>query len=289
MKQRLLEAIRCPQCIGALEFVPLSGGRAGESDEILVYEAQLICRNCRVGKRHLCPNTVGIGVNRDGAFAEYIAMPSHNLWPVPEEIPSRLAAFFDPFGNAAHCALSFDLVGEDVLITGAGPIGMIATGICRHVGARHVVVTDVNDYRLGLAKDMGATEIINVSRNSITEVRKSLQLDGFDIGLEMSGHPRAFEDMLENMYNGGKIALLGLLPASTTINWDEIIFKGLELHGIYGRRMYETWYKMTQMLLTGFPLEKVLTHQIAIEDFESGFALMQKGQCGKVVCDWGVT
>ncbi len=245
-----------------------------------------ICRNCRAGKRHLCPNTVGIGVNRDGAFAEYIVVPKRNLWLVPESIPSNLAAFFDPFGNAAHCALNFDLVGEDVLITGAGPIGIIAAGICKHVGAKRIVVTDVNDYRLNLAKEMGATRIVNVARESIDEAVADMGMVGFDIGLEMSGNPQAFDDMLQNMYNGGRIALLGLLPNDVGINWDNVIFKGLELHGIYGRRMYETWYKMTQMLLSGFPLEKVLTHEISMDNWEDGFQLMASGQCGKVVCSW---
>lgn len=245
-----------------------------------------ICRNCRAGKRHLCPNTVGIGVNRNGAFAEYVVVPQRNLWPIPDDVPPELAAFFDPYGNAAHCALQFDMVGEDVLITGAGPIGIIAAGICRHVGARNVVVTDLNDYRLQLAEDMGATRTINVTREDLTEVRQSIGLKGFDRGLEMSGNPRAFNDMLHNMYHGGQIALLGLLPSGTGIDWDQVIFKGLELHGIYGRRMYETWYKMTQMVQTGFPLHKVLTHQIGIEDYEQGFELMDSGNCGKVVCSW---
>jgi threonine 3-dehydrogenase len=244
------------------------------------------CRNCRAGHPHLCPNTVGIGVNRNGAFAEFVVVPASNIWPIPPEIPSELAAFFDPFGNAAHCALQFDLVGEDVLITGAGPIGIIAAGICRHVGARHVVVTDVNDYRLSLAKDMGASRIVNVQRESIADVVSELKIEGFDIGLEMSGNSRAFNDLLRHMYHGGKVALLGLLPEGTGCDWDQIIFKGLELHGIYGRRMYETWYKMTQMVLTGFPLGRVLTHHIPIEDFEYGFELMRTGACGKVVCDW---
>ncbi len=245
-----------------------------------------ICRNCRAGRPHLCPNTVGIGVNRDGAFAEYVVVPSSNLWPIPDRIAPELAAFFDPFGNAAHCALNFDLVGEDVLITGAGPIGIIAAGICRHVGARHVMITDVNDYRLQLAADMGADVTVNVARESIDERVEAMGLEGFDIGLEMSGHPVAFNDLLRNMYHGGKVALLGLLPNDTAADWDQVIFKGLELHGIYGRRMYETWYKMTQMVLTGFPLEKVLTHHIPIDDYETGFQLMATGQCGKVVCDW---
>ena len=245
-----------------------------------------ICRNCKRGKSHLCPNTVGIGVNRDGAFAEYVVVPASNLWPIPDEIPSELAAFFDPFGNAAHCALKFDLVGEDVLITGAGPIGIIAAGICRHVGARHVVVTDINDYRLGLARELGATHTVNVKTSSIDAMVEELGIDGFDIGLEMSGNGQAFEDMLEHMYPAGKIALLGILSNDTRINWDQVIFKGLELHGIYGRLMYETWYKMTQMVLTGFPLHKVLTHQLPIDDFEEGFELMRSGECGKVVCSW---
>jgi threonine 3-dehydrogenase len=245
-----------------------------------------VCRNCRAGKPHLCPDTEGIGVNRDGGFAEYVVVPATNLWPIPDEIPSELAAFFDPFGNAAHCALQFDLVGEDVLITGAGPIGIIAAGIARHVGARHIVVSDLNDYRLNLAREMGATRTINVRNERLLDVLDELDIDGFDIGMEMSGHPQAFNDLLKAMYNGGKVALLGLLPAGTGIDWDQVIFKGLEMHGIYGRRMYETWYKMTQMVLTGFPLEKALTHQIPIDDFETGFDLMAKGQCGKVVCDW---
>lgn len=244
------------------------------------------CRNCRAGRPHLCPNTVGIGVNRDGAFAEYVVVPASNLWPIPDRIAPELAAFFDPFGNAAHCALNFDLVGEDVLITGAGPIGIIAAGICRHVGARHVMITDVNDYRLSLAANMGADVTVNVGRESIDDRVSALGLEGFDVGLEMSGHPGAFNDLLRNMYHGGKVALLGLLPKDTATDWDQVIFKGLELHGIYGRRMFETWYKMTQMVLTGFPLEKALTHHIPIDDFQHGFELMASGQCGKVVCDW---
>lgn len=244
------------------------------------------CRNCRAGRQHLCPNTLGIGVNRAGAFAEYVAVPASNLWPIPDPIPSELAAFFDPYGNAAHCALEFDLIGEDVLITGAGPIGVIAAGIAKHIGARNVVVTDVNDYRLKLAAEMGATHVVNVARQSLREVVKDLHLEGFDAGLEMSGQPAAFEAMLEAMYHGGKIALLGLLPSGAGIDWNQVIFKGLTLHGIYGRRMYETWYKMTQMLLNGFPLQKVLTHQLYIDDYHKGFELMDAGDCGKVVCSW---
>lgn len=245
-----------------------------------------VCRNCRAGRNHLCPDTVGIGVDRDGAFAEYVVVPAANLWLLPDAIPSEHAAFFDPFGNATHCALSFDLVGEDVLITGAGPIGIMAAGIARHVGARHVVVTDVNDYRLRLAADLGATRVVNVAEESIDQVIDELDIEGFDVGLEMSGVPSAFESMLENMYHGGRIALLGLLPEGAGVSWDQVIFKGLEIKGIYGRRMYETWYKMTQMALSGFPLDKVLTHRIDIQDFEEGFALMRRGECGKVVCRW---
>ncbi|MDP1697619.1 MAG: L-threonine 3-dehydrogenase [Xanthomonadaceae bacterium] len=245
------------------------------------------CRNCRAGRPHLCPNTVGIGVNRNGAFAEYVVVPSSNLWPIPDEIPSELAAFFDPFGNAAHCALEFDVIGEDVLITGAGPIGIIAAGICKWIGARHVVITDVNDYRLNLAREMGATRTVNVGRESLKDVMREIGIEGFDVGMEMSGHPGAFNDMLDAMYHGGKVALLGILPKGAGVDWDQIIFKGLVIHGIYGRKMYETWYKMTQLVRSGFPLQKALTHQIAIDDFQTGFDLMESGQCGKVVCRWG--
>ena len=245
-----------------------------------------MCRNCRAGRPHLCPKTKGIGVNRDGAFAEYVVVPATNLWPIPDEIPSELAAFFDPFGNAAHCALQFDLVGEDVLITGAGPIGIIAAGIAKHVGARHIVISDVNDYRLGLAREMGATRTVNANKESLIDVVHELNIDGFDIGLEMSGNPKAFNDLLACMYHGAHVALLGILPKDTGVDWDTIIFRGLELHGIYGRRMYETWYKMTQMTLTGFPLNKVLTHHLPIDQWAKGFELMEQGACGKVVCDW---
>jgi len=244
------------------------------------------CRNCRGGRPHLCPHTVGIGVNRDGAFAEYVVMPASNLWPIPDPIPSELAAFFDPYGNATHCALEFDVVGEDVLITGAGPIGIIAAGICKHIGARNVVVTDVNDFRLKLAADMGATRVVNVANQSLKDVMSDLHMEGFDVGLEMSGNPRAFNDMLDCMYHGGKIAMLGIMPKGAGCDWDRIIFKGLTVQGIYGRKMYETWYKMTQMVLSGFPLGKVLTHQLPFEEFQQGFDLMEQGRAGKVVLGW---
>ena len=285
--------IRTPLIIGH-EFVGHiieigEGVRGYETGQRVSAEGHVVCgvcRNCRAGKPHLCPNTQGIGVNRDGGFAEYVVVPSSNLWPIPDEIPSELAAFFDPFGNAAHCALQFDLVGEDVLITGAGPIGIIAAGIAKHVGARHIVISDVNDYRLKLAADMGATRTINVTRERLPDILKELKIDGFDVGMEMSGNPQAFNDLLHCMYHGGKVALLGILPKGTGVDWDQIIFKGLQMHGIYGRLMYETWYKMTQMVLTGFPLAKALTHQIPIDDYQNGFDLMAAGECGKVVCDW---
>ena len=245
------------------------------------------CRNCRAGKRHLCHKTIGVGIQRDGAFAEYLAIPESNVWPIHKDIPSEIAAFFDPFGNAAHTALSFEMVAEDVLITGAGPIGIMAVSICNFVGARHVVITDVNDYRLDLARKMGASRAINVSHERISDVFEELNMsNGFDVGLEMSGNPDAFKDMLENMYHGGKIALLGLLPKSTQINWDDIIFKGLHVKGIYGREMYETWYKMTQMLRSGLDISPVLTHKLPIDDFQEGFDIMESGNCGKVVLEW---
>ena len=245
------------------------------------------CRNCRAGKRHLCHKTIGVGIQRDGAFAEYLVIPESNVWPIHKDIPSEIAAFFDPFGNAAHTALSFEMVAEDVLITGAGPIGIMAVSICNFVGARHVVITDVNDYRLDLARKMGASRAINVSHERISDVFEELNMsNGFDVGLEMSGNPDAFKDMLENMYHGGKIALLGLLPKSTQINWDDIIFKGLHVRGIYGREMYETWYKMTQMLRSGLDISPVLTHKLPIDDFQEGFDIMESGNCGKVVLEW---
>ena len=245
------------------------------------------CRNCRAGKRHLCHKTIGVGIQRDGAFAEYLVIPESNVWPIHKDIPSEIAAFFDPYGNAAHTALSFEMVAEDVLITGAGPIGIMAVSICNFVGARHVVITDVNDYRLDLARKMGASRAINVSHERISDVFEDLNMsNGFDVGLEMSGNPDAFKDMLENMYHGGKIALLGLLPKATQINWDDIIFKGLHVKGIYGREMYETWYKMTQMLRSGLDISPVLTHKLPIDDFQEGFDIMESGNCGKVVLEW---
>lgn len=244
-----------------------------------------VCRSCRAGRRHLCTNAIGIGVNRNGCFAEYLSLPASNAWHVHEEIPSEIAAFFDPYGNATHATLSFDLVGEDVLITGAGPIGIICVAIAKHVGARHVVITDINDYRLELARRMGATRAINVQQTTIAECRHELGMVGFDIGLEMSGNRDAFESMLENMYHGGRIALLGILPNTAQVNWDQVIFKGLTIKGIYGREIFETWYKMQTMLQSGLDISPVLTHRFAFEDFEKGFEVMLSGQSGKVILE----
>ncbi len=245
------------------------------------------CRNCRAGKRHLCRNTLGIGVNRPGAFAEYLAVPATNICPLPDGISDDLGAILDPLGNAAHTALEFDLVGEDVLITGAGPIGVMAVAIARHVGARNIVITDINDYRLGLAKQMGATRAVNVSRIPLRQVMQDLKMtEGFDVGLEMSGAPQAFNDMLQTINHGGKIALLGILPENTGIDWTQVIFKGLEIHGIYGRKMFETWYKMIALLESGLDLSPILTHSFAIDDFQQGFDIMRSGQSGKVILDW---
>ncbi len=247
------------------------------------------CRNCRAGRRHLCRNTVGVGVNREGAFAEYLVIPAFNAFPIPDDIPDDLASIFDPFGNATHTALSFNLVGEDVLITGAGPIGIMAAAIARHVGARHVVITDVNDYRLGLAKRMGATRAVNVGRTKLREVMGELGMtEGFDVGMEMSGVPEAVTGMLECMNHGGKVAMLGIPPSNMAIDWNQVIFKGLEIKGIYGREMFETWYKMVAMLQSGLDLAPMITHHFAVDDFEAAFARMLSGESGKVILDWTV-
>ena len=245
------------------------------------------CRNCRAGRRHLCNFTEGVGVNRDGAFAEYLCIPADNVFPIPDDISDELASIFDPFGNAAHTALSFDLVGEDVLITGAGPIGIMAVAICKHVGARNVVITDVNEYRLALARELGATRAVNVAKEDLNEVMKELNMvEGFDVGLEMSGNGRAFEQMLEAMNHGGKIALLGIPSSDTVIDWNQVIFKGLVIKGIYGREMYETWYKMASMLQSGLDISAIITHSLPIDEFQKGFEIMGSGQSGKVILDW---
>lgn len=245
------------------------------------------CRNCRRGKLHVCENTIGVGVNRDGCFAEYLSLPASNVVKLDSRISDDMAAIMDPFGNAAHAALSFPLIAEDVLITGAGLIGCMATAICRFAGARSIVVSDLSDYRLNIARQMGATLTINPSKGETIEgTIKQLRMHGFDIGLEMSGSPVAFESMLENMYNGSKIALLGILPESTSVNWDTVIFKALTIKGIYGREMWETWYQMEQMLITGIDLSPVITHRFHVDDFQQGFEVMESGMCGKVILDW---
>lgn len=245
------------------------------------------CRNCRAGRRHLCRNTVGVGVNRAGAFAEWLVLPAFNAFPIPNDISDELAAIFDPFGNAVHTALAFNLVGEDVLITGAGPIGVMAAAVAKHVGARHVVITDVNDYRLELASKMGATRAVNVAKQNLKEVMHELHMtEGFDVGLEMSGNPQAFRQMLDVMNHGGKVAILGIPPKDTSIDWTQVIFKGLEIKGIYGREMFETWYKMVAMLQSGLDLTPIITHQFPVDRYEEGFAAMLSGQSGKVILDW---
>jgi len=245
------------------------------------------CRNCRAGKRHLCRNTVGVGVNRPGAFAQYLAIPAVNAFKLPDLISDDVAAFLDPLGNATHTALSFDLVGEDVLITGAGPIGVMAIAIAKHVGARHVVITDVNPYRLDLAKKMGATRAVDVRTENLKDVQKQLGMtEGFDVGLEMSGNGAAFRDMLANMNHGGRVAILGIPPAEVAIDWNQVIFKGLVLKGVYGREMFETWYKMVSMLQSGLDVSPIITHRFPIDAFQDGFDAMRSGQSGKVILDW---
>jgi threonine 3-dehydrogenase len=245
------------------------------------------CRNCRAGKRHLCRNTVGLGVNRQGCFAEYVALPAFNVFRVPKEILDDIASFFDPLGNAVHTALSFDLVGEDVLITGAGPIGVMAAAISKHVGARHVVVTDLNPYRLELARKLGATRAVDVRSETLGDVMRSLGMtEGFDVGMEMSGNDRAFRDMLAVMNHGGRVAILGIPPNEVSIDWNQVIFKGLMLKGVYGREMFETWYKMVAMLQSGLDVAPVVTHRFPAAQYAEAFEAMRSGQSGKVILDW---
>ena len=246
-----------------------------------------VCRNCRAGRRHLCIHTAGVGVNRPGAFAEYISVPAFNVFKLPDAITDDMASILDPLGNATHTALSFDLVGEDVLITGAGPIGIMAVAIARYAGARHIVITDINDYRLRLAKKMGATVALNVTADSLDDTMNELGMEeGFDVGMEMSGNPSAFRDMLRTLHHGGRVALLGIPPEETAIDWSEVIFKGLLLKGIYGREMFETWYKMSSMLQSGLDISPVITHHFEMNDYEEAFQLMESGQSGKVILNW---
>lgn len=245
------------------------------------------CRNCMAGRRHLCADTKGVGVNRPGAFAEYLSLPVTNVWQHSPGIDLEVASIFDPFGNAVHTALSFPVLGEDVLITGAGPIGIMAVAIVKHAGARFVVVTDVNDYRLELARKMGATIALNVKTGNLRDVQKQLGMkEGFDVGLEMSGNPVAFRDMVDNLSHGGKIAMLGIPTEQMAIDWNKVVFNMLTIKGIYGREMYETWYQMTVMLESGLNIAPVITHRLHYTEFEQGFAAMKNGECGKVVLNW---
>jgi len=277
--------------VGIIEKVgsAVTGYKGGER---VTGEGHIVCghcRNCRAGKRHLCPNTIGVGVNRPGSFAEYLAIPAENVFPVPPSISDDVVSIFDPYGNAAHTALSFDMVGEDVLITGAGPIGIMAVAIAKHVGARNVVITDVNEYRLDLARKLGATRAVNVASEDLKNVMHDLGMtEGFDVGLEMSGNAHAFRGMIDAMSNGGRIALLGIFGEDAAIDWGKVIFKGLFLKGIYGREMYETWYKMSAMIQSGLDISPVITHRFPIEEFKAGFEAMGSGKSGKVVLDWGV-
>jgi len=245
------------------------------------------CRNCMAGRRHLCPNTSGVGVNRPGCFAEYISIPDANVWHHADGIDLDVASIFDPFGNAVHTALQWDMVGEDVLITGAGPIGAMAAAVARHAGARHVVITDVNDYRLELASKLGATRTVNVAREKLKDVQKELGMtEGFDVALEMSGNPSAFRDLLDNMAHGGKVSMLGIPEGEMAIDWNRVIFNMLTIRGIYGREIFETWYKMSVMVQSGLDLAPIITHRLPYSDFEQGFEAMLQGGTGKVVLRW---
>jgi len=245
------------------------------------------CRNCKAGHRHLCINTKGIGVNKPGCFAEYLAMPAENVFSIPEGVSDDEASILDPLGNAVHTALSFDMIGEDVLITGAGPIGIMAGAIANHVGARHVVITDVNEYRMDLARKLGIKTVVDSRKEKLPDVMKKLGMtEGFDVGLEMSGNPQAFNDMIAAVKMGAHISLLGILPSDTTIPWNQVIFKALFLKGIYGREMFETWYKMCAMLTSGLDIKPVITHHFPAKDFKEGFEIMSSGKSGKIILDW---
>lgn len=290
------ETIRPPMTIGH-EFVGeiVEVGRlvrGFQIGDLVSGEGHVVCghcRNCKAGKRHLCKNTKGVGVNRDGAFAEYLVIPETNVIACETGILEELCSSFDPLGNAVHTALAYNMVGEDVLITGAGPIGIMAAAVSRHVGARHVVITDVNDYRLHLAREICDVHTVNVSTEKLGDKMRELGIgEGFDIGLEMSGNAAAFNMMIDNMYNGGKIAVLGLQGSETIVPWNKIVINCLELKGIYGREMFETWYKMMAMLKSGLSIDKIITHKFHFTDFQKGFDVMNSGQCGNVVLDWTV-
>jgi threonine 3-dehydrogenase len=245
------------------------------------------CRNCQAGRRHLCKDTKGVGVNRDGAFAEYLVIPASNIWVCHGGISEEVISCFDPFGNAVHTTLSFDLLGEDILITGAGPIGCISAAIARHAGARYIVITDMNPYRLDLAMQMGATRAVNIKKEKLPKVMKELNMkEGFDVGLEMSGSAQAFNEMISYMCHGGKIALLGILKSNTAVDWDTVVFNGLTIKGIYGRQIFETWYKMTAMIQTGLDISPIITHHFAYTEYLRAFELMRTGQSGKIILSW---
>jgi threonine 3-dehydrogenase len=271
-----------------------NGVKGLKVDDVVSAEGHVVCnrcRNCLGGRKHLCPNTIGIGVNRDGAFAEYVSVPAENVFRPTQDISTDLLACFDPFGNAVHTALSFDMLGEDVLITGAGPIGIMAAMVAVHAGARNVVITDLNDYRLNLVREIVPKAIpLNVGKEKISKdfLDRLCIFEGFDVGLEMSGSPQAFSDMLKFMINGGKIAMLAIMPSGSGIDWNLVVFKGLQIKGIYGREIFETWYKGSMMVQSGLPLEKIITHHYHYTDFQKGFDVMRSGQSGKVILNWEV-
>ncbi|MEX2043873.1 MAG: L-threonine 3-dehydrogenase [Opitutus sp.] len=288
------KTIRPPMVIGH-EFVGVieeagSNVQGFKPGDLVDGEGHIVCgrcRNCLAGRRHLCQNTQGVGVNRDGAFAEYLCIPASNAVLVDPAIPLDVLSCFDPLGNAVHTALQFDLVGEDVLITGAGPIGCMAAAIARKSGARNVVVTDINPSRLELAKRLGATRVVDISRESLPAVQRELGMkEGFDVGLEMSGNPGALADMIDNMFHGGRIALLGIMPGKAAIDWNKVVFNMLTIRGVYGREMYETWYKMTALIQSGLDISPVITHRMPFTDFEQAFELMRSGRSGKIVLSW---
>ena len=267
----------------------VTGYRVGER---VTGEGHIVCghcRHCRAGQRHLCSEAIGVGVNRPGAFAEYLSLPASNLFRVPAAVPDEIATILDPCGNAVHTALSFDMVGEDVLITGSGPIGAMAVAVAAHVGARNIVATDINPYRLEIARAMGASRVVDVTAENLGAVMAEVgMLEGFDVGLEMSGSPAAFRQMLASMANGGRIAMLGIFTDEVAIDWTQVILKGLRIKGVYGREMFETWYKMACLIQAGMDISPVITHRFAIEQFADAFAVIASGESGKVILDWGV-
>lgn len=277
------------ECMGIVEAVgsEVRGIAVGDRVSVEGHITCGYCRNCRAGRRHLCRNTLGLGVNRPGAFAEYVAMPASNVFKLSNHISDEVGAILDPLGNAVHTTLSFDLVGEDVLITGAGPIGLMAIHVAALVGARHIVITDVDPYRLALAEKMGATRAVNIAKESLKEIMPQLDIvEGFDVGLEMSGKVEALQQMLATMNHGGRMALLGIISGEAAIDWTQVIFKSLFIKGIYGREMFETWYKMSSLLHSGLDVTPIITHQFAMEDFEEAFKVLRSGQAGKVLLNW---